>query len=82
MSELDKARARIEELERACGAAAVALYLDIAQRGQHPADAEENSAVAMVCAAVGLDRTAGAEEVVRFLEAYMTRFSPKENDDG
>lgn len=74
---------RIEELERAAGAAAMAMALDMIRHGQPLDKAEPNSAIAMICDAVGLDR-ANPHDLVRFRNAYMERFKPRkeEKNDG
>jgi len=70
---------RIEELERAAGAAAMAMALDMIRQGQPLDKAEPNSAIAMICDAVGLDRT-NPHDLVRFRNEYMERFKPREED--
>lgn len=70
---------RIEELERAAGAAAMAMALDMIRHGQHLDKAEPNAAISMICDAVGLDRT-DPHDLVRFRNEYMERFKPREED--
>lgn len=74
-----EARERIEELERAAGAAAMAMALDMIRHGQHLDKAEPNAAITMICDAVGLDRT-DPHNLVRFRNEYMERFKPREED--
>lgn len=73
----EELKARIDELERAVGAASMALLLDMLRDGQNPADAHDNSAYAMVSDAAGLSRSCTPEELTAFRVAYFERFAPK-----
>lgn len=57
-----KVEARIAVLEQACGAAAVAMYLDMT--GEQIAESEPGSPFMLACAAVGLDPISAPEKVI------------------
>lgn len=76
-----EAAARVEALERACGAAAIAMALDTLHLGVRLRDVPENSPTRMACEAVGID-IRNPDDLIRFRNEYMARFNKEGVDHG
>ena len=76
LAERKRSSARIEELEKACGAAAIAGALDLVHAGVDYSYCEANSAAIQTAKAVGIN-VADMNDVIRFHGEYVARFGPK-----